>query len=267
MLPPYNDWVKTLAADCDTSGFALPPRLLDIAYRQIVVEGEVAFGINTDTAAIRNKIINGLRRSDDMTALGAGLYLYTQKQPLQWPLYDRCLRICKEYDLYPDAYCYLLEAPHKPVSVAEAVPTLKVAVMKELLLAHGITPVGKRADIEKQVSAGLTLEQLGSAVMPHLASERAHFTARCHKEAYAALLRMILHRAYFLRRLAKWPQKVFPCVELGRITAEEAAFAQHIVDGGYDSVLDGSNIKRLLPLYPGDMVEIYFRVRGTAANL
>lgn len=139
--------------------------------------------------------------------------------------------------------------------------------MKELLLAHGITPVGKRADIEKQVSAGLTLEQLGSAVMPHLASERAHFTARCHKEAYAALLRMILHRAYFLRRLAKWPQKVFPCVELGRVTAEEAAFAQHIVDGGYDSVLDGSNIMRLLPLYPGDMVEIYFRVRGTAANL
>lgn len=72
MLPPYNDWVKTLAADCDTSGFALPPRLLDIAYRQIVVEGEVAFGINTDTAAIRNKIINGLRRSDDMTALVRG---------------------------------------------------------------------------------------------------------------------------------------------------------------------------------------------------
>lgn len=253
----YNDYARRLSSYCD--GIELPDEIIHEAYDQIVVEGEVQFPVNAD--AIHRAICDGL---ENIRSLTKEVYALSEGKPLHWPLYERCAELCRIHKIAPEAF-YGLDPPEKPQSLAELLPKLKVAEMKALLQAHGHKAEKKRADIEQQILQSIPWEACTELVAAHHAAALAKHESACIKEQYEYLLRMILHRAYFLAQIARWvPYNIKhsrPVMSGYDVEADDKKLAKLLDGSGYSGVFKGKQIMKLLPLFPGDRMDVRFDYR------
>lgn len=248
--------IATLTPYANSGDFSLHSAFIKAACQQIIKDGKVKLPRGGGNVAKHIK-----DHADGSADLGEILYDAHHGAPFVWSLYERCAAFCREHDCYAGAFADIPRKPQKPQTIADAAALLKVADLKALLKTAGHRPATTKAALVEQAENLLTLADFDPVVMPWLAAARAKYENDLIYEKYAALAWMVLHRAYFLRQIARPNPLFYPVVSEGLVQDEDRRLANWLDGDGYAGVVQGEKIAKLLPLFPGDPSDISFKVR------
>ena len=252
--------IATLTPYANSGDFSLHSAFIKAACQQIIKDGKVKLPRGGGNVA---KLVKD--HADGSADLGKILCDAHHAAPFAWPLYERCAAFCREQGCYAGDFANLPDKPQKPQTLAATAILLKVADLKALLKAAGHKPATTKGALTEQAENLLTLADFDPVIMPWLATARAKYENDLIYEKYAALARMVLHRAYFLRQIARPNPLFYPVLAESSVPEEDRRLATWLDGDGYAGVVQGEKIAKLLPLFPGDMMDIYFKVRPARA--
>lgn len=227
----------------------------NLAYRQIVIQGKVQF-----PDSIQSIIGQEIHRAttEDTASIVRSLLKQSNFQPLDYPLFERCVELCQTHDLYPYSYQFLRNEPQYPVNTEQAASFLTVAQLKKLLKQKGHSATGKRADIERQAIAHLKLEDFGTVLETRFADAMTRYTRQYVREQYTLLISTIVRRSFFLHRISKPNDPRILTPYLSFVDPACAKLATLLDGTGYDGILIADKVKKSLPLFPGDEVNLSY---------
>lgn len=241
------------------TNFAPKRDFYEQAYHQIIVDGGIIFP--QDAKKIRALLLRELPHGDiDKTI--ESLMKIMHMQDFTWSLYQRCVQLCIEHEIYPDAFVYLTNRPHSPKTLSEALSLLTVTEIKSVLKLHEQPITGKREELVQRAQESLCLDDLKNEYTEKLAQQQEKFSQIALKEKYYALVGMVDLRAHFLMRLEQLQEllnsellkhKLMPI----EADPDDAKLAELLDGSGYINAVTENTIHKLLPIFPGGEMQIF----------
>lgn len=257
---PFYELIQQLKPYARTEGFELHEIFLDTAYKQIVIEGQVSFSNNEE---IRQFILQSIIEQRAMTNQD---FLDFQKinqgnGVFRWPLYERCVELCEQNQIYPSAFAYLKKKPQKPDSIESALPFFTVDVLKSILAKYKLKRAGKRKELEDVIKANLIFDDVKEISRIRFSESYVEWQWKTNRDKFFELRQMIILRAYFLRRLAQnKTDNILSTLgyklSLTFIFEPNQKLAQLLDGAGYSTVIKNGHIQKLLPLFPSDSAHL-----------
>lgn len=263
---PVTLFVQELIPFTNTGDFSLHPRVIQTAYEQIAINGNIVFP--HAAREVRQLLLNDPYKDSRETE--KALYQLVKGELCQWPLYDRCIELCRMHNIYPAPFDFLEDEPQPPQNVEHALALLSMDEIKPLLKAKGCKVGGKRAELEARAMNHLDMGDLSSVVDKKLSALQQTYQKKTIRKQYELLIHFIMHRAYFLHEAARNVSvnkhgyvKFIP--ELTRVfpvTPEHEQLAMLLDGMGYNHLIQHEEVMRFLPLYPGDPMDVRYQYQS-----
>ncbi|MBS9779653.1 MAG: SAP domain-containing protein [Moraxellaceae bacterium] len=235
-------------------------RFIEIAYKQIVIDGGIEFPPH-DKNAFQTLIRDVTHESTYY--LVRALFHMMGEQPFKWALHENCLRLCKEYDIYPNNYFFYKSEPKCPHSVTSGLEYLTVAEIKPLLKERGLKVSGKKSELIERLNNQVSFDEIANDCLPKYQEKLADYERKSIMHQYELLISMLVFRTHFLRRKNEIHDRmkkgffsgkfIIKGIELpvDKKRKEADIKLAKLIDGkGYDDVIINNRISKFLPIYP-----------------
>lgn len=245
---------------CNQSDFSLHPKLVEVAYNQVVVEGNVMF--SSQSTLIKNSMIKSMTNTEVVT--GKDLMRIGKGMDFSWSIYDKCISFCDQNNL---KNLYYIAPPTAPSTVEDALVWFNMSELKAVLKEKGQPVGGKRSDLEARMLDCITISDLQKPLVIKRQEKVDKAKKKSLEIKYEQLLRFVNHRAYFLRQIAQNfdnPQFEPELLFLSGSEADERLLAKALDGTGFDTVILDGKFCKLLPLFPGSMTTHTLRYRRSS---
>lgn len=256
ILSPIMEALATeLVPYCNRADFSLHRKLVEIAYRQVVQDGDVKF--HGQAAAIKRSIIDSVANSSSPT--GKELADIGNGADFIWPLYEKCVAICERENLNIIRYKKLAI---KPKTVTDALSWLNMTELKAVLREKGQPVSGKRADLDARMVEHINISDLQKLLDAKFQDKIINTQAQAIATKYDELFHFVRHRAYFLQQIGKQMDSGFyPELKFIDNEDQERLLATLLDGTGFDTVIIDDKLCKLMPLFPSSLAAISFRYR------
>lgn len=261
LIPPLATLAKSLSCYVDSDDFPIHPEILNIAYQQVVQEGEIAFGQHEE--AIRAEILHQINAN--FGAFGSRLFDIVDGEDFDWPLHRRCIEICDTHNLMLTNFRYL-KPPTLPTLIKQDLELLTVSDIKKILKDNGHLTTGNREELVERLWVNLPIEQTKQMLFDKYQQKIEVYQKRQLKKKFELLVSYIKRRGYFLRYIAQNGGRIgfgsyLALVEFSTTmcSADDFILAKHLDGTGYDRVVVSGQINKLLPLFPYDFSSIMIK--------
>lgn len=261
LIPSWATLAQSLACYVNASGLALHPEIVNIAYQQVVKEGEISFGQHEE--AIRAEILHQINAN--FGAFGSRLFDIIDGEDFDWPLHRHCIEICDTHNLTLTNFRYL-KPPMLPTLIKQDLELLTVSDIKKIFKDNGYLTTGNREELVDRLWLHLPIKQTEEMLLDKYQQKMAVYQKRQLKKKFELLVSHIKQRGYFLRYIAQnggmtgfGSYVAVAEFSTAMCSADDFILAKHLDGTGYGGVLVGGQINKLLPLFPYDFSSIMIK--------